>query len=96
VPAVLDELPVRLLVALGRPHCAVLQPRALPIAGRIERRQLVCRELARRLEHLVDQIRRGRLAAGQAGDLIETGHVREREADLVERRNVGGHRNRTS
>ena len=96
VPAVLDELPVRLLVALGRAHRAVLQPRALPITGGIERRELVRRELARRLEHLVDQIGRGGLASGQARDLLEAGDVRQREADVVERRNVGGHRSRTS
>ena len=32
VPAALDELPVGLLVAVGRAHDAVLEPRALPIA----------------------------------------------------------------
>ena len=91
VPAARDEGGIGLLEAVGRAHDAVLEPDALAIAALVERRQLVRREPAGRLQDVVDQVRRRRLVARQAADRAEIGDVVEHEAHVVERRRVAGH-----
>ena len=92
VPAVVAELPVRILETGRGLHRAVGQPpRALAIAGGIERIEHVGREFRRLVEDRRDDVGRGLLVAGQAGHLIEPGELVHDEPHFGERGVVDAH-----
>ncbi len=91
VPAGVDELAVRLGVALGRGDFAVREPRALAVADAVERIEHVACEARRRFEHRVDELRRHLVQAGSASHLLQPRELAQDEVHVFERRGVGGH-----
>ena len=71
--------------AAGGAHDAVLQHRALAIAGLVERRQHVGRELRRLVEHCRHHVRGSVLEPGQGCDVGQAADMPQRELDVGER-----------
>ena len=71
-PAAGAERRVGRLESPRRSHDAVLVGAALLVAGAVQRRELALGKLGRLLEHAVDQLGRGLLAAWQLGERLRT------------------------
>ena len=92
VPARLDELPVRLLEALGSGDAALVPLRALLVGGLVERGEDAACELRALLENLVDELGVDLLAAGQLRDLGQSGQFLQHEVHVAQRCLVFAHR----
>src|SRR5690606_4854717 len=95
VPARRAKGLVELLEALGCAYHAVLEAAALFVAGAVQRQELVLAEPGTLLQHRVDQLPPGLLAARQARNLpLIVEQLVEQEADVLERRLVADHETR--
>ena len=90
-PAAGAEGRVRRLEPARRAHDAVLVAAALLVAGAVERCQLALGQPRRLLEHAVDQLGRGVLAAGQRGDRLASQQLVQDEPHVAQRGTVAVH-----
>ena len=74
--------------AVGGPHRAVVEPRALFVARPVERRQHLAGEPGRLVEDLADEIGGQRIQAVEFGEALEAHHVLEHEAHVIDGRGV--------
>ena len=92
VPAVLDELPIRLLEARGGLHAAIRESRrTLAIPRHVQRVKHVARELGGLFENGGDGVGRRFFEARQRRDLRETRKVIQNELHFLKRSVIGAH-----
>ena len=90
-PSAADESAVGVGEAVGGADDAVLDGRALPVAGGVERRQHVARQLAGFFDDGGGKLLVDFLAARQGRYTAEKAEVIQCEGDVAERRRVCGH-----
>jgi len=85
-PAALDPLRVGLLETLRRGDDGIVPVTAFLIAGFVQRRKHLTRELGRFIEHGIDDFARRVFAAGQGGvDRLDIEHVVKHKTDIGQR-----------
>ena len=91
IPATFDEGAVGARPAFGCAYDAILQPGSLKVTDSVKRREHARGEFSAFLENGNEELVAQFLAAGQAGDLAETGEPRGGEAHVGDGSGVGGH-----
>ena len=91
VPAAVHILPVGVLKAVWRAYRAVVQHRALLVTDAVERRDGTGRQLARLVQHRIQQIGRGLGEAVDLAQIVEVAHGVEHEAHVADGRRIGRH-----
>ena len=91
VPAAVHILPVGVLETVRRAHRAVIQHRALLVADAVERCDRTGRQLARLVQHRIQQIGRDLGEAVDPAQIVEIAHGVEHEAHIADGGRIGRH-----